>query len=195
MFLSSFFNIGFNEGSDLIQGSATEVILEQITESLARSQRCWPTVMGNLIFFFLVPSNVIAEECFCLTMGFLFAWYTMYWAGSPQSGSGYELLCLAALSFHATLDPEASQLYVVLSCTERTELEGLDSVAQHCPAHFKPSQLGSSSRFKLMSLSGHKLTPYGNIMTVSSAQWHSLWNLLHPFISASRVIQPFIMLI
>lgn len=181
MFFSSFLNICFNEGSDLIQGSATEVILEQVTESLTSPQRCWPTVMGNLNFWgFLIPSNVIAEECVCFTMGFLFSWYTICWAGSPQSSSGYDLLCLAALSFHATLDPEASQLYVVLSCTERTELEVLDSVAQHCPARFKPGQLGNSSRFKLMSLSGHKLTPYGKILAVSSAQWHSLWNLFIP---------------
>lgn len=64
-------------------------------------------------------------------MGFLFSWYTMCWAGSPQSGSGYEILCHAALSFHATLAPEALQLHMGLSCTERTELGVLDSVAQH----------------------------------------------------------------
>lgn len=61
----------------------------------------------NFFFFFLALSNVIAEECFCLTMAFLLSWYTMCLADSPQSDSAYELLCHAALSFHATLDPEA----------------------------------------------------------------------------------------
>lgn len=72
MFLRSVFSMYFNEGSYFTQGSASEVILEHVTES-DKPSRMLTNSDGefNSFFFFFVPSNVIAGESFCLTMGFL----------------------------------------------------------------------------------------------------------------------------